>query len=66
MDLRRLILTPAPSSLRRILDRALAGEGRACRPVVQAENVSLMIDLIDRGLPRAPPRRVDDGRAPFR
>ena len=45
-----LILTPAPNSLRRILDRALAGEGRACRPVVQAENVSLMIDLIDRGL----------------
>jgi len=45
-----LILTPPPNSLRRLVDRALGGIGRVCRPVVQAENVSLMMDLIDRGL----------------
>jgi LysR family nitrogen assimilation transcriptional regulator len=44
-----MVLAPLPNSLRRIVDRALARANLVCRPALQVESVSLMIDLINGG-----------------
>jgi LysR family transcriptional regulator, nitrogen assimilation regulatory protein len=45
-----LILTSYPNSLRVIVDRALAAQGLSCQRVAEADTVSMMLDLIRRGL----------------
>jgi len=45
-----LILTGYPNSLRVIVDRALSARGMAVDPVMEADMVSMMLDLIRRGV----------------
>lgn len=45
-----LILTGYPNSLRVIVDRALSGAGLTVEPVMEADMVSMMLDLIRRGV----------------
>ncbi len=45
-----LILTPHPNSLRQIVDAALARQGVASAPIVEADMVAMMLDLVRRGL----------------
>jgi LysR family transcriptional regulator, nitrogen assimilation regulatory protein len=45
-----LILTSYPNSLRMLVDRALADQGLQVAPVAEADMVSLMLDLIRRGM----------------
>lgn len=45
-----LILTAYPNSLRVLVDRALAEHGLQVAPVAEADMVSMMLDLIRRGL----------------
>lgn len=45
-----LILTAYPNSLRVLVDKALADHGKQVTPVAEADMVSMMLDLIRRGM----------------
>jgi len=45
-----LILTPYPNSLRTLIDRAAAGVGAEVRISVEADQSTLMLDLVQQGL----------------